>query len=312
MEGFSYMYSREDDESAVRESRPTFVLLKLREADEMKRSRESGGVMASFGFLADAKTRAPARLLPPSRSETERGISQHPTAGVLRSFEHEVARDMTRVRYGTSRLRPPQPSALHDFHLWLIMQRFSGGYGAGHSIFRIRNDMCSRSQLVYKNKVRIRGRLSCTTYNNNNNTLNINPQALDLSSQAYDSAKHHLTTTNTSEALLITVSIPTSLQMATIHPTSAVAAATAPIANAKSALTESMREARKQFQRPYATAKLQPHRVAWGIYAPRFARSASFYVPALICMFGWPFAMKYAIDSYNGVHDAPVKKARRS
>ncbi|KAM3423320.1 hypothetical protein BST61_g759 [Cercospora zeina] len=103
-----------------------------------------------------------------------------------------------------------------------------------------------------------------------------------------------------------------SLRMATINPTSAAAAAAAPVANAESALPHSIREARKQFQRPYASAKLQPHSVPWGKYATHFTRTARFYVPAAICMFGWPFAMKYAIDSYNGVYDAPAKKGRRS
>lgn len=53
------------------------------------------------------------------------------------------------------------------------------------------------------------------------------------------------------------------------------------------------------------TTFLKPHAVAWERYAAQFVRTARVYVPVVIVFFGWPFAMKYAINSYNGVYEKP-------
>ncbi|CAK1361099.1 hypothetical protein CB0940_03492 [Cercospora beticola] len=100
--------------------------------------------------------------------------------------------------------------------------------------------------------------------------------------------------------------------MATINPASAVASA----ASTEPAFIRSARAARKLSQEPHpferTAATLRPHSVAWEKNTAQLARTTRFYVPAVIFFFGWPFALKYAVDSWNGVHDAPVKKGRRS
>ncbi|USW53283.1 hypothetical protein Slin15195_G066020 [Septoria linicola] len=100
--------------------------------------------------------------------------------------------------------------------------------------------------------------------------------------------------------------------MSTANPVSAVAAA----ASTEPALIRSVRAVRNMFkeahpyERPAVT--LRPHAVAWEKYTAQLGRATRFYVPAVIFFFGWPFAMKYAVDAWNGVHDAPAKKRRRS
>lgn len=64
------------------------------------------------------------------------------------------------------------------------------------------------------------------------------------------------------------------------------------------------------FERPAVT--LQPHPVAWAKYGKHFGRAAGLYFPAVIGFFGWPIAMMYTINAYNGVYAAPKTRSRRS
>ncbi|KXS99171.1 hypothetical protein AC578_3039 [Pseudocercospora eumusae] len=80
------------------------------------------------------------------------------------------------------------------------------------------------------------------------------------------------------------------------------------------AIIQAARKLRNMFKEahPFArdTAYLRPHPVAWEFYTSKLGRAAKFYSLGVVLFFGWPFAMKYAVNYRNGLYDVP-KKSRR-
>ncbi|KAF2160833.1 hypothetical protein M409DRAFT_28713 [Zasmidium cellare ATCC 36951] len=96
--------------------------------------------------------------------------------------------------------------------------------------------------------------------------------------------------------------------MSTITPTLASTAAvdeTPALLRALRAIRDTVRE-KHPFERN--TTLLKPHAVAWERYAKQLGRTAIFYVPAAIVVFGWPVAMKWVVNWSNGVYDAKPKR----
>ncbi|KAK4505998.1 hypothetical protein PRZ48_003963 [Zasmidium cellare] len=98
--------------------------------------------------------------------------------------------------------------------------------------------------------------------------------------------------------------------MSTINPTIAAAATvdeTPALLKAFRAIKDTVRE-KHPFERK--STLLRPHPVAWEKYLIHFKRTATFYVPAAMLVFGWPMAMKWVINYSNGVYDKPTKRSR--